>query len=242
MSKRNRTRDYYRKMRKRAIHRKERIINSYRPDNPPAIFDIKDFDPYDHSRKSDYGQISPYWYVKHKGELAKGKIHCSCELCSYHDTPIADKRRLMSMSYELSDCLDDENALSSSLISVEISRLNKRIRGAKSNGCYGYSTPSDSKEDHHNGYLTYVAYSILSIFHHSDIPFFSYEVALNSDEYDEFLKGIIKNYNLSYNDLIYMKEAFENDMLRKSPYDRFTRKKVMTFIFNKMMELCKPIS
>ena len=241
MPKRNRTRDYYRKMRKRAIHRKERIINSYRPDNPPAVFDIKDFDPYDHLRKSDYGQISPYWYVKHKGELAKGKIHCSCDLCSYHDTPIGDKRRLMSMSYELSDCLDDEIALSSSLISVEISRLNKRIKGAKSNGCHGHSTPSDSREDHHNGYLKYVAHSILSIFHHSDIPF-SYTVAFNSDEYNDFLKGIIKNYNLSYSDLIYMKETYVNNLSKRILYDGILRKKVMIIIFDKMIELCKPIA
>lgn len=64
----NRTRDYYRKMRAKAIHRKRRIIK---------------------------GQHD-YWYVEHEGMLSKGKIHCSCPMCrhkSYDEKPATDKRK-----------------------------------------------------------------------------------------------------------------------------------------------------
>lgn len=64
----NRARDYYRKVRAKAIRRKRRIIR----------------DQHD------------YWHVKHEGMLSKGKIHCSCPLCrhkSYDEKSTADKRK-----------------------------------------------------------------------------------------------------------------------------------------------------
>lgn len=47
----NRSRDYYRKVRAKAIVRKRRISQGY-------------------------------WHVKAPGVLSKGKIHCSCWMCS----------------------------------------------------------------------------------------------------------------------------------------------------------------
>lgn len=79
----NYTRDYYRKMRKKHIRRKERIIN----------------------------EMNGYWHYKHLGELSKGKIHCSCELCTTktnnkgHGKAInykpSDLRKIEDMEYQL---------------------------------------------------------------------------------------------------------------------------------------------
>lgn len=99
----NRSRDYYRKMRKRAIHKKERIINSYRLDNPPAY----EIDSREIISGSGYGRSEPYWHVKHSGMLSKGKIHCSCSMCAFHGTTIQDKRKLMSMTAKIDDYLED---------------------------------------------------------------------------------------------------------------------------------------
>lgn len=106
-----RNRGYYRDVRKKAIERKERIINQYAEDNPPHLMD------YDYSYNygcegpytyKDYstGNYYPYYVVKNKGYLAKGKIHCSCAMCSCHDTTMRSKKRLMS----LNDALDDAAA------------------------------------------------------------------------------------------------------------------------------------
>ena len=37
------------------------------------------------------------------GALSKGKIHCSCWLCSFHGTPIQDLKRLDAMRYGLKE-------------------------------------------------------------------------------------------------------------------------------------------
>ena len=50
----NRERNYYRKQRIRHIKRKKRIIK----------------------------ELNNYWLYEHEGVLSKGKIHCSCKLCS----------------------------------------------------------------------------------------------------------------------------------------------------------------
>lgn len=46
-----------------------------------------------------------YWYVKAPGVLSKGKIHCSCYLCSekskYIGRPVSEQRRSLSMNEEL---------------------------------------------------------------------------------------------------------------------------------------------
>ncbi len=68
----NRDRDYYRKQRKRAIHRKERIL----------------------CRIGGAGYVHA-WAHGSTGRFAKGKIHCSCRMCrskSYDNPQIRDKR------------------------------------------------------------------------------------------------------------------------------------------------------
>ncbi len=68
----NRDRSYYRKQRKRAIHRKVGILRRIGGE--------------------DYLRA---WTRGGSGHLAKGKIHCSCWMCrrkSYDDPQIRDKR------------------------------------------------------------------------------------------------------------------------------------------------------
>ncbi|WP_097005302.1 hypothetical protein [Lacrimispora amygdalina] len=123
----NRTRDYYRKMRKKAINRKERIINSYRSDNLPSYFNGVE-DCYD----SDYyscGNIRPYWYVKHKGMLSKGKIYCSCDFCAFHEITEQDKRQLMSMESKLTDYYEDTSSKYATNILTLRSNIRKKAHG-----------------------------------------------------------------------------------------------------------------
>lgn len=106
-----RNRGYYRDVRKKAIERKERIINQYAEDNPPHLMDYDynyNYGYEGHYAYKDYskGNYYPYYVVKNKGYLAKGKIHCSCAMCTYHDTTMRSKKRLMS----LNDALDDAAA------------------------------------------------------------------------------------------------------------------------------------
>lgn len=64
----SRSRRYLRSVRRHTIQRKQRIIKEQ--DN--------------------------YWHYKHAGELAKGKIHCSCPMCrrkSYDEAKISDVRK-----------------------------------------------------------------------------------------------------------------------------------------------------
>ena len=48
-----------------------------------------------------------YWYYKHEGELNKGKIHCSCWMCSgktsVHGYKISDIRKLESLEAQVGD-------------------------------------------------------------------------------------------------------------------------------------------
>lgn len=137
----NRSRGYYREARKKAIKRKERIINSYRQDNPPA-YPPDDFDP---CRESSYGDCSPYWHVKHTGMLAKGKIHCSCQMCAFHGTPRQDIRNLEKMDSMLSD---DGTSISYSGIPVLRNRIRRNIRGNyyPKSGFVGTKVGSKSKD------------------------------------------------------------------------------------------------
>ena len=135
----NRTRDYYRKMRKKAINKKMKIINSYRQDNPPAFYNA---DETDYGYNNSYGSISPYWYVKNKGMLSKGKIHCSCSLCSFHGTTMQDRRKLASMESKLDDYYDEEDSIYVPGLPVLKNKLKKEINGVfhPSNSCFPGTT------------------------------------------------------------------------------------------------------
>ena len=119
----NRSRDYYRKMRKKAITRKEKIINSYMPDGLPYHYDYyMDYDP-------SYGDISPYWKVKSKGCLAKGKIHCSCPMCAFHGTSMQDRRKFISMESKLADYYEDSDAHDIPNLLMLKEKIRKEING-----------------------------------------------------------------------------------------------------------------
>lgn len=68
----NRTRDYYRKQRARAIHRKKDLSSSY--------------------LEGGYYQVD--------GKYSKNKIHCSCPLCK-QGTPISTIRKLTATKHDL---------------------------------------------------------------------------------------------------------------------------------------------
>lgn len=96
----SRSRGYYREMRKRAIQKKKGFLKRSMRGNMPHELDANDIFNTDYTLTGSFGL---YWYVKHDGELSKGKIHCSCGMCGYHDTPMQDKKRLMEMSDELDE-------------------------------------------------------------------------------------------------------------------------------------------
>ena len=77
----NRSRSYYRRVRKKAIERKKRLIDEVL-----------------------------YWDVDVDGKLNKGKIHCSCYICAFHGTTESDKRRLSHMESSLADLYEDDAA------------------------------------------------------------------------------------------------------------------------------------
>ena len=94
----NRSRNYYRKQRRRAIKRKEEIIKRW------------------HQNPEDY--------FKFHGMASKGKIHCSCQMCSFHATTMQDKRVLVSMVQkvdELEEMCPGESTL--------INKMRKKING-----------------------------------------------------------------------------------------------------------------
>lgn len=66
----NHNRGYYRRMRAKHIRRKKRIVNAY------------------------HG----YWYYSSDGMYSKGKIHCSCPMCS-QKTNNKGKNRLKHGNY-----------------------------------------------------------------------------------------------------------------------------------------------
>lgn len=73
---------YKRFQREKHIKRKERIISNSRLDNPPHKYDTKDLFDITPIKTWTEGYWIPYWTVKARGELSKGKIHCSCSMCS----------------------------------------------------------------------------------------------------------------------------------------------------------------
>lgn len=81
----NRDRSYYRKQRKRVIHRKEKILLQLGGEK--KLF---------------------AWTHGAPGRLSKGKIHCSCWMCrtkSYDDPPIQDKRAAINAADQLLEIL-----------------------------------------------------------------------------------------------------------------------------------------
>lgn len=77
----NRDRSYYRKQRKRTIHRKEGIL-----------------------RRIGGDEYICAWACGATGRFAKGKIHCSCWMCrrkSFDDLQLRDKRMAMNTAEQL---------------------------------------------------------------------------------------------------------------------------------------------
>lgn len=77
----NRSRSDYRKLRKRAIHRKESLL-----------------------RQLGGEELVQGWERGAAGRLSKGKIHCSCPLCrrkSYDEPSARDRRKALSAADQL---------------------------------------------------------------------------------------------------------------------------------------------
>lgn len=47
------------------------------------------------------------WSPDHDGYLNKGKVHCSCWMCSFHGTPIQDLKRIDSMNDSMNEYRKD---------------------------------------------------------------------------------------------------------------------------------------
>lgn len=75
-----RTKSYRYFQREKHIKRKEHILHDFGLDNPPHKYNYKDCD-YERRGDLSEGEWTPYWRVKHRGQLNKGKIHCSCGMC-----------------------------------------------------------------------------------------------------------------------------------------------------------------
>jgi len=97
--------------RKKHIKRKENILRSFRLDNPPHEYDDKDniFGKYILSDK-EYctGNYFPFHIIPSRGYLNKGKIHCSCYLCSAKTRNKGKRRHLYgnyapNLNYKISD-------------------------------------------------------------------------------------------------------------------------------------------
>ncbi len=93
------------------INRKKRILKAYAPDGIPHEFDSQDIfeeriSAEEKSRRMshhDYGCYLPYYKYAHENCLNKGKIHCSCPLCSFKGSPMQDIRQYQRMYDELRD-------------------------------------------------------------------------------------------------------------------------------------------
>jgi hypothetical protein len=103
---------YKRVQRIRHIKKKENLIRKFRLDNPPHIYN--DSDIFGNSPKKNEelifnnGYWFPYHSVKSRGYLNKGKIHCSCAICSTKTRNKGKRRRLHgnydpSINYKISD-------------------------------------------------------------------------------------------------------------------------------------------
>lgn len=68
----NRNREYYRRERQKHINRKKKILHEY---------------------------LHDYSWYENEGELAKGKIHCSCGLCRAKTNNKSFKKRTIHRNY-----------------------------------------------------------------------------------------------------------------------------------------------
>ena len=96
-----RTRAYRRNEREKHIKRKENFLRMSKPDNRPHYYDAKDYSVMQYSRIKylnlkylSEGDWRPYYIVHARGQLNKGKIHCSCALCSCKTRNKGKRRRL----------------------------------------------------------------------------------------------------------------------------------------------------
>lgn len=93
---------YRRFQREKHIKRKEDILRSYRLDNPPHKYNDADIFNCIHFPRGNEvayeGNWIPYYVVTYRGQLNKGKIHCSCAICSTK-TKNKGKRRHLHGNY-----------------------------------------------------------------------------------------------------------------------------------------------
>lgn len=94
--------------RKKHIKRKENILRSFRLDNPPHKYNDNDLFGNILNFKWSEGDWFPFHFVKYRGELNKGKIHCSCHLCSAKTRNKGKRRHLYgnyapNLNYKISD-------------------------------------------------------------------------------------------------------------------------------------------
>ncbi|MDO5776274.1 MAG: hypothetical protein Q4P22_06605 [Eubacteriales bacterium] len=140
-------RSYRRMQREKHIERKKRILRDNVYCTMPKIIDDKDVITCD-EQIEEMGIIGvryyPFFNVKAEGCLSKGKIHCSCPLCSFHGTTMQDRRNIDRMNDEILEYRDGDFCDSDIPIS-EVKQLSNKLKkisngnGAKSG--FTYDTP-----------------------------------------------------------------------------------------------------
>lgn len=94
-----RTRAYRRNEREKHIRRKENFLRMSQSDNRPHYYDAKDYSIMQPPKIKSFRYFSegnwlPYYIVHARGQLNKGKIHCSCAYCSCKTRNKGKRRRL----------------------------------------------------------------------------------------------------------------------------------------------------
>ena len=102
-----RTRAYRRRQREIHIERKEKILKRSRRDNMPAEVDGSDLFYFAGKDTKGLGDCTPWFMYRSRGYLSKGKIHCSCPMCSFSGTTQQDRKSAGKM---LADVLEDSRA------------------------------------------------------------------------------------------------------------------------------------
>lgn len=115
--------EYYRKERIKAIRRKKKIIKDHLQDGIPKEFDSQNLVGALHADVPGFDNFS-IWNYNHDGMLSKGKIHCSCPLCTFQGTTYSDAKRLERARYNLTDYMDEEGYNSN--IRKEIDKIEKK--------------------------------------------------------------------------------------------------------------------
>lgn len=120
-----RSKEYYRKVRVKAINRKKKIIKDYIPDGIPKQFDSKNLVDILHADVPGFNEFS-IWNYDCDGKLAKEKIHCSCPLCSFKGKTFSDKKRLEKARFDLADYMDETEYNQN--IRNEIAKIDKNFK------------------------------------------------------------------------------------------------------------------